>query len=297
MKKTRKILIFGIACIFALAIFFSLFKEDVTVTADDSSVATQQGSYSASAYQQYVEEKTKQHKAKYGEATLTPTLSESIKIKAEEYVGVGGEVADGFSDPIKELSISEYPVYNTSETAKLGGSKVIAHIGGYVSYEVEIPQAGFYTLYLNYYTYSGFSSAAERSLYINGELPFADCSAFGFSRVWQDKADVRVKDGVETVYNVLNTEEDADGNFTISKLWRKDTNENELKPQQIEVANAKTGAAFKDLMGYVNEPYEFYFEKGVQTIRLDFIKDYFEWIQLKFVKLKKVNLMQNIIMH
>ena len=288
MKKTRKILIFGIACIFALAIFFSLFKEDVTVTADDSSVATQQGSYSASAYQQYVEEKTKQHKAKYGEATLTPTLSESIKIKAEEYVGVGGEVADGFSDPIKELSISEYPVYNTSETAKLGGSKVIAHIGGYVSYEVEIPQAGFYTLYLNYYTYSGFSSAAERSLYINGELPFADCSAFGFSRVWQDKADVRVKDGVETVYNVLNTEEDADGNFTISKLWRKDTNENELKPQQIEVSNAKTGAAFKDLMGYVNEPYEFYFEKGVQTIRLDFIKDYFVMDTIEIRQVEKV---------
>lgn len=288
MKKTRKILIFGIACIFAIAIFFSLFKDDVTVTADDSTVVTQQGSYSASAYQQYVEEKTKQHKAKYGEATLTPTLTESIKIKAEDYVGVGGEVADGFSDPIKELSISEYPVYNSSETAKLGGSKVIAHIGGYVSYEVEIPQAGFYTLYLNYYTYAGFSSATERSLYINGELPFEDCSAFGFSRVWQDKADVRVKNGVETVYNVLNTEEDKDGNFTISKLWRKDTNENELKPQQIEVANAKTGAAFKDLMGYVNEPYEFYFEKGIQTIRLDFIKDYFVIDTIEVRQVEKV---------
>ena len=68
MKKTRKILIFGIACIFALAIFFSLFKEDVTVAADDSAVVAQQGTYNASAYQQYVEEKTKQHKAKYGEA-------------------------------------------------------------------------------------------------------------------------------------------------------------------------------------------------------------------------------------
>ena len=55
----------------------------------------------------------------------------------------------------------------------------------------------------------------------------------------------------------------------------KDTNENELKPQQIEVNSAKAGAAFKDSMGYVIEPFEFYFEKGSQKIRLEFIKDYF----------------------
>ena len=274
MKKTRKILIFCIACVFATAIFFSFYKDDVKVSADDSSVSTQQSSLSASAYENYITEKTNEHKAKYGDQTLTPTLSESIKVKGEDYVGMGGIAADGFSDAIKEFAIAEHAEYKNSETAKLGGSKVIAHLGGYVTYELEIPESGFYTLYLNYYTYSGFSSAVERSLYINGELPFADCSAFAFSRVWQDKADTRIKDGKETVYNVLNSETDEDGNITISKLWRKDTNENELKPQQVEVNSAKASAPFKDAMGYITEPYEFYFEKGTQTIRLDFIKDY-----------------------
>lgn len=288
MKKTRKILIFCIACVFATAIFFSFYKDDVKVSADDSSVGTQQSSLNASAYENYISEKTNEHKAKYGDQTLTPTLSESIKVKGEDYVEVGGIAADGFSNAIKEFAIAEYPAYKNSETAKLGGSKVIAHLGGYVSYEFEIPESGFYTLYLNYYTYSGFSSAVERSLYINGELPFDDCSAFAFSRVWQDKADTRVKDGVETVYNVLNSETDEDGNITISKLWRKDTNENELKPQQIEVNSAKASAPFRDSMGYITEPFEFYFEKGTQTIRLDFIKDYFVIDTLEVREVEKV---------
>ena len=275
MKKTRKILIFCIACVFATAIFFSFYKNDVKVSADDSSVNTKVDSYNVSAYEKYISEKTNQHVAKYGNQTLTPTLSDSIKVKGQDYIEVGGIAADGYSNAIKEFPIAEYAAYANSETAKLGGDKVIAHLGGYVTYEVQIPEAGFYTLYLNYYTYSGFSSATERSLKINGELPFADCSAFAFSRVWQDKADVRVKNGVETVYNVLNSEEDENGNFIISKLWRKDNNENELKPQQVEVNSAKTGSPFRDSMGYITEPFEFYFEKGTQTIRLDFIKDYF----------------------
>ena len=82
-----------------------------------------------------------------------------------------------------------------------------------------------------------------------------------------------LKNGVETVYNVLNSEEDENGNFIISKLWRKDNNENELKPQQVEVNSAKTGSPFRDSMGYITEPFEFYFEKGVNTITLDAVKE------------------------
>ena len=51
MKKTRKILIFCIACVFATAIFFSFFKKDVKVSADDSSVKTKVDSYNVSAYE------------------------------------------------------------------------------------------------------------------------------------------------------------------------------------------------------------------------------------------------------
>ena len=73
MKKTRKILIFCIACVFATAIFFSFYKNDVKVSADDSSVNTKVDSYNVSANEKYISEKTNQHVAKYGNQTLTPT--------------------------------------------------------------------------------------------------------------------------------------------------------------------------------------------------------------------------------
>ena len=85
MKKTRKILIFCIACVFATAIFFSFYKGDVKVSAESNSASTQSSSYNASAYEKYISEKTTEHIAKYGEQTLTPTLSESIKVKGEDY--------------------------------------------------------------------------------------------------------------------------------------------------------------------------------------------------------------------
>ena len=103
MKKTRKILIFCIACVFATAIFFSFYKDDVKVSADSSSVVTQQSSLSASAYEKYISEKTAEHKAKYGEQTLTPTLSESIKVKGENYVEVGGIAVDRLRSLIERI--------------------------------------------------------------------------------------------------------------------------------------------------------------------------------------------------
>ena len=287
MKKTRKILIFCIACAFVFCALSSMFKSTVKLTADESPVSTGSESYNVSDYEKYISEKTDAHVAKYGDQTLTPTLDSPVVILGQNYTtDYSGVAADGYSPAIKELSIAEFDQYQNSETAKHGGDKLVAHLGGYVSYEIEVPESGFYTLYINYYTYSGFSSATERKLSINGEVPFTDCNAFTFSRVWQDKADTRVKDGITTVYNVLNTDTNEDGNFTISKLWRKDTNKNELKPQQVEVANAKTGSAFKDSMGYVTEPFEFYFEKGTSTIRLDFIKEYFviDTIELRQVE-------------
>ena len=69
MKKTRKILIFCIACVFATAIFFSFYKDDVKVSADESSIGTQQSLLSASTYENNISEKTNEHKAKYGDQT------------------------------------------------------------------------------------------------------------------------------------------------------------------------------------------------------------------------------------
>ena len=51
--------------------------------------------------------------------------------------------------------------------------KVLIHkSSGKVTWKVNIEKAGFYNLYLNYFTVSGYSSSIERKLMINGEIPF-----------------------------------------------------------------------------------------------------------------------------
>lgn len=121
---------------------------------------------------------------------------------------------------------------------------------GEVTWKVNVEEAGFYNLKLNYFTITGYSSSIERKLKINGQVPFEGADSFTFSRVWKD-ADASF---------------DEDGNFKV------DTNGNDLKPQQVEVYTFRE-SYFKDDMGYTTEPYMFYLEAGENTITLASIKE------------------------
>lgn len=121
---------------------------------------------------------------------------------------------------------------------------------GQVTYQVNVEEAGFYNLYLNYFTVTGYSSSIERTLMINGEIPFEGADSFAFSRIWKDSA----------------SSFDEEGNF------KQDTNGNDLKPQQVEVYTFRD-SYFKDDMGYVTEPTKFYFEEGLNEITLLSIKE------------------------
>ena len=63
MKKTRKILIFCIACAFVFSALSSMFKSTVKLTADESPVSTGSESYNVSDYEKYISEKTDAHVA------------------------------------------------------------------------------------------------------------------------------------------------------------------------------------------------------------------------------------------
>ena len=140
---------------------------------------------------------------------------------------------------------------NLIENRKSESDQALIHNStGQVTFEVDVEEAGFYNLYLNYFTVDGYSSSIERTLMINGEVPFEGAESFAFSRIWEDAA----------------ASFDADGNF------KKDTNGNDLKPQQVEVYTFRD-SYFKDDMGYVTEPTQFYFEEGINTITLLSIKE------------------------
>jgi len=107
-----------------------------------------------------------------------------------------------------------------------------------VTFTVNIPASGFYNVNMEYLIPESRGVAAERAIYINGELPFDDSLNLTFSRIWMDKA-----------------------------LKRIDNQGNEIRPTQVEYYDWQS-SYFKDKLGYETEPYKYYFEKGQNTITL-----------------------------
>lgn len=112
-----------------------------------------------------------------------------------------------------------------------------------VTWKVNVPEAGFYNLYLEYLLPQSRGVAAERSIIINGESPFDDADNITFSRIWIDGGDVRV-----------------------------DNQGNEIRPTQVEVYDWQD-AYCKDSMGYVTEPYRFYFKAGENTLTVKAVNE------------------------
>lgn len=115
---------------------------------------------------------------------------------------------------------------------------VYTETGSEVTWNVDVPEAGFYNLYMEFVADESRGVAAERSVKINGELPFDDAANIEFTRIWEDGGEVRV-----------------------------DNQGNEIRPIQVEVFEWQD-AYFEDDMGYVDDPYLFYFEKGRNTITI-----------------------------
>ncbi len=113
----------------------------------------------------------------------------------------------------------------------------------YVEWQIDVPEAGFYNVYMEYYTLKSRGVDIERSFTVNGETPFSGADILSFTRYWTD-----------------------DGESTI------DNQGNEVRASQIDVPSWM-GAYFKDGLGYFIDPYVFYLEKGQSTIGLKAINE------------------------
>lgn len=124
---------------------------------------------------------------------------------------------------------------------------------GYIEWEVEVPETGWYHLGIRYYPVEGKSSSIEREIRLDGELPFAGAAAIVLPRVWTNE-----KDRIE-----------------------RDNRGNDLRPRQVE-APAWQETVLKDMEGYYVEPYSFYFGQGRHTIRLVSVREpmVIDWIKL-----------------
>jgi len=163
--------------------------------------------------------------------------------RAGTYAGYLDEYADAQSpsedvevdifDYTAEGEVSVYTDFEGEEKA------LFANTESSVTFKVDVPESGFYNLFIEYLLPESRGVMAERAVYINGELPFEDAKNITFTRIWTDGGPVRV-----------------------------DNQGNQIRPTQVEVFDWQS-AYFKDDMGYIVEPYKFYFEKGTNEITLD----------------------------
>ncbi len=107
-----------------------------------------------------------------------------------------------------------------------------------VTWKVNVPESGFYNVYVEYFAPESKGVTVERAIYINGELPFEKAANISFTRMWMDGGPVRI-----------------------------DNQGNEIRPTQVENYDWQA-SYFRDDMGYVLDPYQFYFEKGDNEITL-----------------------------
>ena len=108
-----------------------------------------------------------------------------------------------------------------------------------VTWNVNVEQAGFYNLEIDYIAVPSRNVNMERMLYINGEIPFSGADVLTFFRMWKDGGPVK-----------------------------EDNRGNSIRPSQVETFGYQT-VLFKSDMGYDVDPYKFYFQKGENSVTLE----------------------------
>ena len=111
------------------------------------------------------------------------------------------------------------------------------------TWKFTVPETGLYAVEMDYTTVPSRGVDIERAFSVNGEAPCEGAETLLFQRMWQDGAPVR-----------------------------KDNQNNEIRPTQVEVFGRQT-AAFKDYLGYETEPFRFYFEAGENEVSLAAINE------------------------
>ena len=138
---------------------------------------------------------------------------------------------------------------------------------GTVAWRFNLPEKGKYNISLRYYANDGESgeesktTSIERSLYLNGRLPFYEARFLTLTKVWvDDPASYNQKDGeVEWV-------KDASGNLV--PKFKTDNYGNEIKADKIQKPEWRTYTCM-DSTGYETEPLLFFLDKGETTLSLE----------------------------
>lgn len=151
-----------------------------------------------------------------------PDGEDEYVIPAEDYSGVYGMQAEALRDYEGDHGVS-----------------ILTDEQGTTQWQADVKKAGFYNLSILYYPIEGKSADIQRTVLIDGELPFSEASRIEFSRCWGDE--------LEEI--------------------RTDSAGNDIQQRQVEIPVWSVEAA-KDAKGYHTDPFAFYLSEGLHTISL-----------------------------
>ena len=143
-----------------------------------------------------------------------------------------------------------------SDFEGMEGDSVLTTENSLIEFEVTVEQAGLYDLSLVYYPVAGKNSAIQRSIFLDGTLPYEELSLVEFQRVWKmDTAEAAVNEaGVEVI------------------SWVKDNQGNDLKPSSVEIPEWIESYVY-DSEGYITTELSLYLTEGEHTITLTGLRE------------------------
>ena len=145
------------------------------------------------------------------------------------------------------------------------GTSVLTTEDSLIEYEFQVEEAGFYDLSLLYYPVPGKNSAIQRSIFLDGQLPYEELSLVEFQRIWR--------------MDVTDSYVNAEG--VTLRSWGKDNQGNDLKPGCVEAPEWIESSLY-DSQGYVTTQLSLYLTPGVHTVSLVGLREplLIRWLRL-----------------
>ena len=132
---------------------------------------------------------------------------------------------------------------------------------GIVTFKANVPAAGMYSMSYMYRPTTGKTTSVERTLYINGKVPFKEARGLIMKKAW------------EPAYT-----EQEDG----AMRFDKDLNGNEIRPR-LNAKEEWLEYVLNDANGYYNDPLLVYLEAGENTVTFEAVREPFAIAELKFI--------------
>lgn len=136
-----------------------------------------------------------------------------------------------------------------SDYEGMQGDSVLTSEDSLIEFEVNVPEDGYYDLSVVYYPVKGKNSAIQRSIFLDGELPYEELSLVEFQRIW-------TVDTLETTVN-------ADG--VEVRTWGKDNQGNDLKPGAVEIPEWVESYLY-DSEGFITTQMAMHMTAGTHTV-------------------------------